>query len=103
MKNAISPMAIPGLKTADEIAAEIWDIPEELLKVKTRKREVVEARMVLISYRYRNLNETQESASNQYGLKEHTSTIHACKTVDALLQTDKDFGHKHEEFCKRIK
>lgn len=98
-------MAIPGLKThdelIDEIAAKIWEIPVERLKTKTRKREVVEARMTLMVYRNRKLKMSQNASACKYGLG-HGSTIHACKTVDSLLQTDKNFKNKYEEFCEKI-
>ena len=94
-------MAIPGLKTPEEIAAEIWGIPVAKLKIKTRKREVVEARMVLMVYRNKTLKLSQAKSAAKYDM-DHCSTIHACKTVDELLETNKDFREKHEKFIREI-
>lgn len=94
-------MALPGLKSPEEIAADIWGIPVEKLKIKTRKREVVEARMVLMAYRNRKLKLSQAKSAAKFEM-DHCSTIHACKTVDELLETNKEFRIKHEEFYRKV-
>jgi len=101
MKRTINAMAIPGLKTPDEIASEIWGINPLWLPVKTRKREVVEARQVLMVYRHETLKQSQAAAAAPYG-KDHATVIHSQKTVKNLLQTDRCFKEKHETFYKRV-
>lgn len=92
-------MAIPGLKTPEEIAAEIWGLNPEKLFQRTRKREVVEARQVLMVYRHVELGQTQAIAAEFYGM-DHASVDHARKTVYSLLVTNRAFREKHERFFK---
>jgi len=100
-RNFINAMAIPGLKTPDEIAAEIWGINPLWLPVKTRKREVVEARQVLMVYRHEVLNQSQATAAAPYG-KDHSTVIHAQKTVKALKLTNSAFREKLNMFNSRV-
>jgi len=94
-------MALPGLKTPEEIAAEIWGIPVERLTEKTRKREVVEARQVLMNYRNVKLKLSQAVSGAPYG-KDHCTVIHANKTITALLSSNKEFIEKHSRFIKAV-
>jgi len=100
-KTTINAMAIPGLKTPDEIAADIWGFNASLLPVKTRKREVVEARQVLMVYRHEILKQSQAAAAAPYG-KDHATVIHSQKTVKNLLETNTIFKDKYERFYKCV-
>lgn len=94
-------MALPGLKSPEEIAADIWGIQVEQLTEKTRKREVVEARQVLMNYRNTRLNLSQAKSGEPYG-KDHCTVIWANKTVNGLLETNKEFIEKHSRFIKAV-
>jgi chromosomal replication initiator protein len=94
-------MAIPGLKSPDEIASDIWGIHPSLLRIKNRKREVVEARQVLMVYRHKTLKKSQVEAAKPYG-KDHATVIHAQKTIKNLLETDTCFTEKYERFYKCV-
>lgn len=97
-------MAIPGLRSREEIAADIWGItPDQICqkRERTRKREVVEARMTLMWHRNQRLNMSQAKAAEKYGLT-HCATIHACKMVSSLIVSDKNFASRFERFCKMV-
>lgn len=96
--------AIPGIQriSIEAIVASIWRIDVNLLSKKTRKREVVEARQVLMKYRNENLKMSLAQASKPYG-KDHATAIHAIKTVNNLLETDSNFRVKYELFLERAK
>lgn len=98
----VGPYAIPGLKTNDEIAADIWEIPVELLQIHTRNREVVECRQVLLNY----LKETTDLSLVNVGVKygvDRNTVRHACKTVANLKDTNEEFRRKYDLFYKRIR
>jgi chromosomal replication initiator protein len=101
MKNAY---AIPGLKSKDElvteIVAEIWQIPKEALLTKTRKREVVEARQVLMAHKKKETGNSLAKVGRSF-LKDHATVLHAIKTVKNLRETDKAFRRKYDTFIER--
>lgn len=92
IENYVTPV------TPDELAAELWGIPDtRILKKKIRLREVVEARMVLMAYRRHHLKETCDSAAANYGLK-YGATGYASRTINNLMKTNKVFKKKYETF-----
>lgn len=102
-KRPVEYRSLPGFRIqvkADAIAAEIWGIGIEELDVKLRKREVVEARMVLMEYHYNQGKSTTQSAQ-KYGLK-YGAVGHAKKTINSLKEVNRDFRRKYEAFYERI-
>lgn len=98
-----SPYALPGIKTEtiEDIAAEVWGINKELLPIKTRKQEVVEARHVLMDYRRNVMKQTLYLTASYYN-KDHASVLHSKKRVKEFNKTDKEFRRKYDEFYQLI-
>lgn len=97
----ITPYAIPGLMTSEEIAADIWEIPVRLLYIHTRDREVVECRQLLFYHLTQTTALSPTNIGNVYGMNRNT-VKHACETVINLLETrDKEFIRKYDLFYKR--
>ncbi len=69
---------------------------------KTRKREIVQARQIAM-YFCRNFTKASlASIGAQIGRKDHATVLHACKTVEDLMETDKLFRQHVTEIEKRI-
>lgn len=100
----ISAYVIPGIQRIpiEAIAASIWRIDVNMLTKKTRKREVVEARQVLMKYRKETMKMSLSEAAQPYG-KDHATVLHAIKTVNNLKETDSNFRVKYELFLERAK
>jgi chromosomal replication initiator protein len=74
---------------------------EQLLS-NTRKREIVQARQIAM---YLSKNYTKYSAVQigaQIGGKDHTTVLHACKTVQNLMDTDKIFKRTMQNLEKKL-
>lgn len=80
-----------------EAVCNYFGIPTELFLSKTRKREIVQARQIAM-YLSRNLTKTSlASIGEQIGGKDHATVLHACKTVEDLMDTDRSFrGYIHD-------
>ena len=102
MRN-INVMAIPGIshKTIEEIAAEIWDIDKERLVTNTRKREVVEARHVLIKYRKEFYGHSLKEAAKPYN-KDHATALNSIRRVNEFNETDKIFKKAAASDCRSL-
>lgn len=91
----ISPYVKPGIRTPEEIICEAFDIRVDDLVVKTRKREIVEARQFAMNYyrkTYPKMSLTK--IGDKFGGKDHATVLHAMKTVEILYETDKNFRKK---------
>ncbi|MCH8902562.1 MAG: chromosomal replication initiator protein DnaA, partial [Bacteroidetes bacterium] len=85
-----------------KIICEYFKVPAELLKDKTRKREVVQARQ-LSMYLTKNLTKNSLKVIGQYfGGRDHSTVIHSCQAIQNLMDTDKKFKESVVEIEKKI-
>ena len=86
-----------------KIVCDYFNIHIEQLKSKTRKREIVQARQIamFLSKNYTKLS--LASIGAQIGGKDHATVLHACKTVNNLIDTDKKFRRYVDEIDKKLK
>jgi chromosomal replication initiator protein len=78
-------------------------MPVDSLLSKTRKREVVQARQIAMFFSKNLTKSSLASIGSQIGQKDHATVLHACKTVNNLMDTDKQFKCDIEEIEKRLK
>ncbi len=99
VKNTVHEISIDYIQ---KIVCDYFELPLELLKSKTRKREVVQARQLAM---YFSKQFTKSSLSNigmHCGGKDHATVLHACRTVNNLIDTDKKFKAQVADLHKRI-
>jgi chromosomal replication initiator protein len=85
-----------------KLVSDHFDMPVDLLKSKTRKRHIVQARQISM-YFAKNL--TKSSLANigkHFGGRDHSTVIHAYQTVLDLMETDNRFKNKVMELEKLI-
>jgi chromosomal replication initiator protein len=86
-----------------KIVCDYYRIPIDLMQSKTRKREIVQARQVSMFFSKSMTKSSLASIGAQIGGKDHATVLHACKTVNNLIDTDKHFRHQIAEIEKKIK
>lgn len=72
-----------------KIVSRYYNIPEDIVKSSTRKREVSWARQVAMYFTLELLNVTLLNASMQYNRSNHTTSLHAKNTVLDIISYDK--------------
>ncbi|MBN2263195.1 MAG: chromosomal replication initiator protein DnaA [Prolixibacteraceae bacterium] len=80
-----------------------FNMPSDSLQSKTRKREIVQARQIAMFFSKTLTKSSLASIGAQIGHKDHATVLHACKTVNNLIDTDKQFRNDIEEIEKRLK
>ena len=76
------------------------DIPT--LQSKTRKRHIVQARQLAMFFAKKYTKASLASIGSQIGKRDHATVLHACKTVDNLSSTDKQFRKFVEDLGKKL-
>ncbi|MCB0736297.1 MAG: chromosomal replication initiator protein DnaA [Bacteroidetes bacterium] len=84
------------------LVCDYFDMPSELLKSKTRKREIVQARQISMFLSKRFTKTSLANIGKFFGGRDHSTVIHACQTVSNLMDTDNGFKESVEEITKRI-
>lgn len=86
-----------------EMVCGLLNVPMYLAESSTRKREVVQARQVSMYFSKALTKASLANIGSQIGDKDHATVLHACKTVNNLLETDKRFRAQIEEIERRLK
>lgn len=76
-----------------EIVYNIANVNEEIMQTswKYRKREFVVVRQIVMSVYYNAVSTVSLNEASSLYNKDHATTLHACKTIDNLIHTDKYF------------
>lgn len=82
---------------------EHFTIPVDLLKAKTRKREVVQARQLSMFLAKHHTKNSLKSIGQFFGGRDHSTVIHSCQAIQNLMDTDKKFKKSVEDIEKKIK
>ena len=83
--------------------AEHYDIPMEKLKEKTRKKFIVRARQVSMYLAKQLSNKSLKHIGSAFGGRDHSTVIHACKTIENMLENDSRFKNELSDIAKRLK
>ncbi|UCG27195.1 MAG: chromosomal replication initiator protein DnaA, partial [Bacteroidales bacterium] len=86
-----------------KIVCDYFNIPIDLMQSKTRKREIVQARQVAMFFSKSLTKSSLATIGSQIGGKDHATVLHACKTVNNLIDTDKRFRNQIDEIEKKLK
>jgi chromosomal replication initiator protein len=86
-----------------KVVCNYFDVPVDSLQSKTRKREIVQARQVAMYFSKNLTKSSLATIGSQIGGKDHATVLHACKTVNNLVDTDKQFKNQIEEIEKKLK
>ncbi|MDR1172784.1 MAG: chromosomal replication initiator protein DnaA, partial [Bacteroidales bacterium] len=68
-----------------------FHIDESSVLSNTRKREIVQARQVAMYFAKQLTKTSLKSIGAQLGKKDHATVLHACRTVNDLMETDRRF------------
>lgn len=99
VKNTAREVSIDYIQ---KVVCDYFDLPIELLKSKTRKREVVQARQIAMYFAKSMTKSSLATIGMHCGGKDHATVLHACRTVNNLMETDKRFKVYISELEKKI-
>ena len=91
-----------NLDFIQKTVAAYFSVTVELLKDKTRKKEVVTARQVAMYFAKHHTNHTLKTIGFHFGGRDHTTVMHSVQTVSDLVDTDRKFREQVEELRKKF-
>ncbi len=86
-----------------KVVCSYFNIGVDQLQSRTRKREIVQARQVAMFFSKSLTKSSLATIGSQIGGKDHATVLHACKTVNNLIETDKRFRLQIDEIEKKLK
>lgn len=88
VKNTKREISIDYIQKA---VCDYFQMDLETLLSKTRRRHIVQARQLAMFFAKKYTKTSLASIGSQIGDRDHATVLHACKTVDNLYTTDKQF------------
>ena len=85
-----------------KVVCDYFGLPLEAINSKTRKREIVQARQLAMYFSKKMTKASLATIGLHCGNKDHATVLHACRTVNNLIDTDKQFRNYVEELDKKI-
>ncbi len=86
-----------------KVVSDYFDMDIDTLQSKTRKRHIVQARQIAMYFAKKMTKSSLASIGKQIGSRDHATVLHACKTVDNLQSTDKEFKKYVEDLTTKLK
>ncbi len=83
--------------------SEFFNVTVELLKDKTRKKEIVIPRQLAMYFAKEYTDYSLKVIGSYFGGRDHTTVIHALQAVENMLATDKNFKTTFANLEKRLK
>lgn len=85
-----------------KVVSDYFEMDVATLQSKTRKRHIVQARQLAMFFAKKYTKASLASIGSQIGKRDHATVLHACKTVDNLAETDKQFRKYIEDLNKKL-
>jgi chromosomal replication initiator protein len=85
-----------------KVVSDYFQMDVETLQSKTRKRHIVQARQLAMFFAKKYTKASLASIGSQIGKRDHATVLHACRTVDNLFETDKQFRRYVEEIKQKL-
>ena len=85
-----------------KVVSDYFEMDVTTLQSKTRKRHIVQARQLAMFFAKKFTKASLASIGTQIGKRDHATVLHACKTVDNLAETDKQFKKYIEDLTKKF-
>jgi chromosomal replication initiator protein len=92
-----------SMEYIQKLVCEYFEVPVEMVKSKTRKREIVQARQISMYLAKLHTKTSLKSIGAFFGGRDHSTVIYACQTVDDLIDTDKKFKGYVADIQKKLK
>ena len=95
------PHAILSIDRVQKLVCDYFGIDQNRLHEKTKKREIVQVRQ-LAMYFCRELDYTHKAIGLQFGGRDHSTVVHAVRSVNNLIETDGNYRNRVDEIRQKV-
>ncbi len=88
IKNSAKPKKLISIKDVVKIVSDFYNIEENNIYEKTRKKEVVKPRQVIMYLLREDMNISYPSIGEKLGGRDHTTVIHSCEKVKEEIKSN---------------
>jgi chromosomal replication initiator protein len=88
VKNNIRPKKLVSAKEIIKTVAEFYNIEEHLIYDKTRKKEIIKPRQIIMYLLREDFNISYPAIGEKLGGRDHTTVMHSCEKVKNDMKLD---------------
>lgn len=88
VKNSIKQKKLLSYKEVVKIIADFYKIEEDIIYEKTRKKEVIKPRQIIMYILREDFSISYPSIGEKLGGRDHTTVIHSCEKIKREIKTD---------------
>jgi len=86
-----------------ETVCKFFNIPKEVIFLKTKKREYVQARQIAAKLSYELIvPKLILRVVGDYFKQDHATVLHACKSIQNQIDTDKEFAKRYDAIRENL-
>lgn len=97
VKNNIKPKRVMAVKDVVRIISDFYNIKEENIYEKTRHKEIIKPRQVIMYILREDFNISYPSIGDKMGGRDHTTVIHSCEKVKNDIKTNQELLDEIEQ------
>ena len=102
-KNDVTAEKTVDLSEIKEAVCEYYNLELKDIQTKSRKREVAQARQVAMYLARKYTKKSLSVIGSEIGNRDHATVLHACKTVENLIETDKTIRQSLDTIESKLK
>jgi len=103
VKNNLRPQRTVSVKDLVERVARYYDINDAVIYEKTRKKEVVKPRQIIMYLMRQDFSISYPTIGQKLGGRDHTTVIHSCEKIKTDLTNDPSLRREIEEIRAMLK
>ena len=103
MKNFVRTQARElTIENIQKLVCEYFGITYDQVMVKTRRREIVQARQITMFLAKKFTKSSLKNIGDHFGGYDHTTVIHSCQTVENLMDSDGNYKSQVQELTQKV-
>jgi len=102
VKNSIKQKKLLSYKEVVKIIADFYKIGEDIIYEKTRKKEVIKPRQIIMYILREDFSISYPSIGEKLGGRDHTTVIHSCEKIKKEVKTDMLLSKEIQEIRSMI-
>lgn len=91
-----------GIEDIQRIVCDYFNVPDDLIRAKTRKQEVVNARQIAMYLVKELTNSSLKTIGLHFGGRDHSTVIHSCQTVEEQMKINQRFRDTIAQVKRKI-
>ena len=103
LKDVCMPQArAMSIEYIQKIVADYFDFPDDMMRAKTRKKEIAQARQIAMYLSKKMTESSLKTIGLHFGGRDHSTVIHAISTVERMIRDDSNMRDHIDSIKNKI-